>query len=302
MLEAVDTQRLGGSDIEVGRIAYGCWRLAGPDAAEPTAVAEARTKIETAVDCGMTLIDTADIYGRGGPGFGTAEELLGRVLASSPALRDRMVIATKGGIAPGVPYDSSPAYLRSACEASLRRLGVEVIDLYQVHRPDLLTHPAEVAAVLTELRASGKVRELGISNFSASQQAALLAHLGDVPLTTIQPELSLLRRDPIDDGVLDGAMAGGLTPLVWSPLAGGRIAAGELPDALAAELDALAQRESVTRAAIALAWVMAHPSGAIPIIGTQRPERILEAAAAATVRLSRTEWYTLLAAAGRHLP
>lgn len=302
MLEAVDTQRLGRSDIEVGRIAYGCWRLASPDAAAPGAVAEAHTKLETALACGMTLIDTADIYGRGGPGFGTAEELLGRVLASSPSLRDRMVIATKGGIAAGVPYDSSAAYLRAACEASLRRLGVDVIDLYQVHRPDLLAHPAEVAGILTELRESGKVRELGVSNYSASQRAALQAHLGDVPLATIQPELSLLRHDPIDDGVLDGAMATGVTPLAWSPLAGGRIAGGDLPDTLAAELDALAERESVTRTAIALAWVMAHPSSAIPIIGTQRPDRIREAATAAEVRLTRADWYTLLAAAGRHLP
>lgn len=302
MLGAVETRRLGHSDIEVGRIAYGCWRLAGPDAAEATAVAGARTKIETALDCGMTLIDTADIYGRGGPGFGAAEELLGRVLAEAPSLRDRMVVATKGGIVAGVPYDSSAGYLRTACEASLRRLGVDVIDLYQVHRPDLLAHPAEVAAVLTELRESGKVRELGVSNFSASQRVALEAYLGDVRLATIQPELSLLRYDPLDDGVLDGAMAAGLTPLAWSPLAGGRIAGGDLPDALAAALDALAERESVTPTAIALAWVMTHPSGAIPIVGTQRPERIREAATAASLRLSKADWYALLAAAGRHLP
>lgn len=299
------TRRLGGSDLEVGPIAYGCWRLAGPDAGDAgRAVDAARTRIETALECGMTLIDTADVYGldHGGPGFGAAESLLGQVLAEAPELRDRMVLATKGGIVPGVPYDSSPAHLRAACEASLRRLGVDVVDLYQIHRPDLLAHPAEVAEVLVELRASGKVRELGVSNFTPAQLAALQAHLGDVPIVTVQPELSLLHLDPLDDGVLDAALAGGQTPLAWSPLAGGRLASGDAPDALLRALDQLAEQAAVTRTAIALAWVMAHPSGAIPIIGTQRPEHIREAAAAAQVRLSRADWYALTAAAGRELP
>lgn len=291
------TRSLGDSDLLVGQIAYGCWRLAAPDGDEP------RAKIETALDHGMTLIDTADIYGLDDPaGFGGAEIILGEVLAQEPGLRDRMVLATKGGIDPGVPYDSSPNHLRTACEASLRRLGVDVIDLYQVHRPDLLAHPAAVAEVLVELREAGKVRELGVSNYSPSQQTALQAHLGSVSLVTVQPELSLMHLDPVDDGVLDAAMAAGVTPLAWSPLAGGLIATGDAPDKLIEVLDALADRESVTRSAIALAWVMAHPSGAVPIIGTQRLGRIAEAAAAVEVKLTRSDWYSLIAAAGRHLP
>lgn len=266
-------------------------------------VAGARAQVETALDHGMTLIDTADIYGiDAGSGFGGAEDLLGRVLADAPELRDRMVLATKGGIVPGVPYDSSPASLRAACEASLRRLRVDVIDLYQVHRPDLLAHPAEVAEVLAGLRSSGVVREVGVSNHTPAQVAALRAHLGDVPLVTTQPELSLLHLDPVDDGTLDDAMAHGLTPLAWSPLAGGRLATGDVREGLATALDSLAERKSTTRTAVALAWVMAHPSGPIPIIGTQRPERIREAAAALDVALSRADWYSLVAAAGRDLP
>lgn len=297
MMAPMDTQRLGPSDLTVGPISYGCWRLTASDAND------ARSKIETALDHGMTLIDTADIYGLGDPaGFGGAEVALGAVLAEEPGLRDRMVLATKGGIDPGVPYDSSPEYLRSACEASLRRLGVDVIDLYQIHRPDLLAHPADVAAVLLELRESGKVRELGVSNYSPAQQAALQAHLGDVRLVTTQPELSLLHLDPVDDGVLDAAMAENLTPLAWSPLGGGLLATGDAPEGLIGVLDELAEREGVTRSAIALAWVMAHPSGAIPIIGTQRLDRIADAATATRVKLSRTDWYSLVAAAGRDLP
>lgn len=297
MMAGVESVRLGSSDLEVGSIAYGCWRFAD------TSPAEAQAKLEAALDSGMTLIDTADIYGVDGPsGFGGAEALLGEVLSAAPQLRNRMVLATKGGIDPDVPYDSSSTYLRKACEQSLRRLGVDVIDLYQVHRPDLLAHPADVAAVLIELRESGKVRELGVSNHSPSQLAALQAHLGDVRLVTTQPELSLLHLDPIDDGTLDAAMAHGLTPLAWSPLAGGRLVSTEESAALLAVLAPLAERESVPVSAIALAWVMAHPSGSIPIIGTQRLDRITEAAQAANVTLSRADWYSLTAAAGRALP
>lgn len=296
MIGAMNQRRLGTSDLVVGPIAYGCWRFAG------TAIDVARAKIEAALDHGMTLIDTADIYGIHGAGFGAAEALLGQVLAEAPALRDRMVLATKGGIVPGVPYDSSADHLRSACDASLRRLGVEVIDLYQVHRPDLLAHPADVAEVLTELRDSGKVREIGISNFTPSQHAALAAHLGDVPIATIQPELSLVHLAPIDDGTLDSAMAHGTTPLAWSPLGGGRLATGAIPEALRNRIDALAEHQGVSRTAVALAWVMAHPSRPIPIIGTQQPFRIADAADATRVELGRMDWYSLVAAAGRDLP
>lgn len=297
MMAAMERRRLGTSDLVVGRIAYGCWRFAG------TSVDDARSKIETAIECGMNLIDTADIYGIDSPaGFGAAEELLGHVLEQEPSLRDRMVLATKGGIDPGIPYDSSPTYLQSACEASLHRLGVEAIDLYQIHRPDLVAHPADVAEVLVALKDAGKVRELGVSNFSPSQHAALQAHLGDVQLVTTQPELSLLHLDPIDDGTLDAAMATEVTPLAWSPLAGGRVATGDAPEPLIQLLDEYAEREGVSRTAIALAWAMAHPSGAIPIVGTQRLDRITDAAAADRVELSRSDWYSLISAAGRDLP
>ncbi|MEM7079089.1 MAG: aldo/keto reductase, partial [Pseudomonadota bacterium] len=120
-------------------LALGCWRLVGMPAAQAQACYEA------ALDADMNLVDTADVYGFdwGGYGFGDAEQLLGQVLRSAPGLRERMVLASKGGIVPGVPYDT--AALRGACEASLQRLGVEQIYLYQIHRPDLLTHPQETA-------------------------------------------------------------------------------------------------------------------------------------------------------------
>jgi predicted oxidoreductase len=288
---------------EIGRIAYGCWRFAGTD------VATAREKIETALEVGMHLIDTADIYGYDGSepapggGFGDAEDLLGRVLDATPGLRDRMVLATKGGITPPVPYDSSPGYLRDACDASLRRLRTDVIDLYQIHRPDLLAHPAEVAGTLDELVTSGKVRAIGVSNFTVAQTRALQPHL-DTPLVSTQPEFSPLALDPITDGTLDHAMETGLVPLAWSPLAGGRLA-GEPSDerarAVAVVCDRLADEFGVTRSAILLAWAMRHPAGLVPIIGTQQLDRIRECARALDVELTSSQWYEILVA-GRGEP
>lgn len=291
----------------VGPIAYGCWRFSG------TGVAEARDKIETALDCGMTLIDTADIYGFGSngtdrrlpDGFGDAEALLGEVLAEAPALRERMVLATKGGIRPPVPYDQSAEYLTRACEDSLRRLRADHVDLYQVHRPDVLTHPAELAATLTSLVERGLTRHVGVSNFTVAHTRALLAHL-DLPLVTTQPELSPLQVEAVIDGTLDLCAEIGATPLAWSPLGGGRLMGTPTEGrgaAVAAVLDRLAERESVDRQAVALAWVMRHPTGPVPIIGTQRPDRIRAATAALDVRLDRADWYeVLVAATGEPLP
>lgn len=295
MSDHVSVRRLGTSAIEVGPISYGCWRLAGNDLETATAL------VTTALDCGFTLIDTADIYGfDGARGFGDAEELLGRVLARDTQLRDRMVLATKGGIRPGVPYDWSPTYLRTACEDSLRRLGVDVIDLYQLHRPDVLTHPAQVAEVLTELVDRGLVRHLGLSNVTPSQFELVQGCL-DHPLVTTQPELSIWHSEPVRDGTLDQCLARDVTPLAWSPLGGGRV--GDRTGAVAPVLGRLAAEHGVDTTAIALAFVLAHPSAPIPILGTQRVDRIQAARVASTVRLERGEWYELYqAGTGERLP
>jgi predicted oxidoreductase len=304
------TRALGQSEIEVGAIAFGCWRFAGVD------VATARARIETAIDCGMTLIDTADVYGLDNDcPWGAAEELLGKVFAEAPHLREQITLATKGGIhlgpahqgrdGLGIPYDSSPAWITHACDESLRRLNVDVIDLYQIHRPDLLAHPAEVAEALASLVEAGKVKHLGVSNYSASQLSALRAHL-ELPLVSVQPEFSVAHLAPIDDGVLDQAMEQGLTPLAWSPLAGGRIISAQSNDpvlgTLVTLIDELANTYTTTRTGIALAFLLAHPAGVVPIVGTGKPERIREAAGAAEVHLTKADCYRLIAAAGRVLP
>jgi predicted oxidoreductase len=285
-------ERTIGTLAPVGPLSFGLWRFTDPD------LSTAQGVLEAALDAGMNLVDNADVYGFdwGGSGFGAVEEILGNVLAVAPGLRDRMVLATKGGIMPPTPYDSSPSYLRSACEASLRRMGVDVIDLYQVHRPDMFTHPADVAATLAALRDEGKIREVGVSNHTPAQVSALQAHL-PFPLATNQPEFSALHLDPLRDGTFDACMATGTVPLVWSPLAGGRLATGDgVRPELLDVLDRLAGREGVDRSVIALAFVLAHPSAPIAIIGSQHPERIAASTAALGVELDRNDVYAIIQA------
>jgi len=286
---------LGRSDIAVSPIAWGMWRLAD----DGRSVAEATTLVHAALDAGINFLDTADIYGfNGSGGFGDAEALLGEVIASEPGLRDRMVLATKGGILPPLPYDQSGDYLRKAIDDSLRRLKVDMVDLWQIHRPDILAHPQETARVLDDAVSSGKIRTIGVSNFTVHQIAALDHFLAE-KLVTTQPEISPLRIDCFENGELDQAMMLGLTPMAWSPLGGGRLAAPETPQdiAVAAALDAVAGAQGVSRTVAAYSWLMAHPAGIIPIIGSQQPGRIAEGAQALKVRWTRQDWYAVLVAA-----
>ena len=295
------TRQLGSSDIAISPIAWGMWRLAE----DGRTVSEAAALVHAALDAGITLLDTADIYGfDGASGFGDAEALLGEVLAAEPGLRGRMVLATKGGILPPLPYDQSADYLRSAIDASLRRLKVDSVDLWQVHRPDILAHPQEVARVLDDAVTAGKIRTLGVSNFTVHQTAALNQFLGH-KLVSTQPEISPLRITCFENGELDQAMMLDLTPLAWSPLGGGRLVdpASERDRAVAAELDRVAAQYGVSRSVAAYSWLMAHPAGIVPIIGSQQPARILEGAAALQVQWNRTDWYAVLVAArGERLP
>jgi predicted oxidoreductase len=284
---------------EVSSVAWGMWRFAGDD------VAAAEARVQAALDAGVTLFDTADIYGPdNGEPFGAAEALLGRVLAGSPGLRDQMVIATKGGISMGVPYDSSAGYLGAAIDASLARMGVDHVALWQIHRPDILTHPAEIGEALLAAHQAGKIGAVGVSNFTPWQVEALAAHL-PLPIVSCQPEFSPLAVAPLGDGVLDQAIARGMAVLAWSPLGGGRLGnpADERTRAVAAALDAKAKQAGVSRAAAAYSWIMAHPARPIPIVGTQSVPRIAEIPDAYTPTWTRAEWYEVLVAArGEPLP
>ncbi|MES2895425.1 MAG: aldo/keto reductase [Pseudomonadota bacterium] len=297
--EPTPTRPLYDGGPEVSSIAWGMWRFSGDD------VAAATGRVRAALDAGVTLFDTADIYGPdNGEPFGAAEALLGRVFAHDPALKARMVVATKGGIVMGTPYDSSRAYLSSAIDASLRRMGLDHVALWQIHRPDMLTHPAETARALEDAQKAGKIGAIGVSNCTPWQVEALAAHL-QAPVATCQPEFSPLSIAPLTNGIFDQAMARGMTVLAWSPLGGGRL--GDPPDertwAVARALDLKAQAYGVSRAAAAYSWIMAHPARPIPIVGTQSPARIAEIPDAFKPRWTRADWYEVLVASmGEPLP
>lgn len=286
---------LGRSNISVFPIAWGMWRFSGDD------LTHARNRIEAALDEGITLFDTADVYGYGTPGgFGSAEALFGQVLSEAPDLRDRMVIATKGGIFPGLPYNSGRDYLADAIGGSLARLGIEQVDLYQIHRRDFLTHPQEVAKGLHAMVDSGKVRSIGVSNYTSHELDSLQAFL-DLPIVSTQPEFSALRVAPLYDGTLDQAMVRDIAVLAWSPLGGGRLADGGHPASLL--LKEQGAHFGVDQSAAALSWIMVHPSRPIPIVGSQSPERIARSTNAFKVGWTRAQWYAILEASlGESLP
>lgn len=302
---------LGQSGLRVSRMGYGCWRLAGSEGAEPPgdALTSGKQAVLAAVDAGFTLFDLADIYGGG-----RCEEIFGAALRDRPGLRNRLVVASKCGIrkpgvpAPGAPYryDSSASHILSSVDASLRRIGIETLDLLMLHRPDYLMDPAEVAGAFAQLKDAGKVREFGVSNFRPEQVTAL-QRACPLPLIVNQVEISLARLATLDDGTLDQCLAGKITPLAWSPLARGALVSPDRPEldrpdhasrtALAETLSDIARSKETTCAVVALAWLLKHPARIVPIIGTVQPERIAEAAAAADQVLDREDWYRLLTAA-----
>jgi predicted oxidoreductase len=309
--------RLSNSQLLCSRMGYGCWRIAGWEGAECTPERElhGRQAVIAAFEAGFTLFDHADIYSDG-----MGETIFGKVLKEIPEFRGRAIIASKCGIRrAGKPdahapyrYDFSYEHIITSCEASLQRLGVETIDIYQLHRPDYLANPEEVARAFTTLRQSGKAREFGLSNARPSFFAMLQKHL-PMKLIANQVEISLLHLDAFMDGTLDQCLTDGITPMAWSPLAGGRLVTNshvELTDPQHAKrlklreaLDHAARDHSVNRAAIALAFLLKHPAGIIPIIGSTNQQTIAETVRAVDLKLSREEWYRLMEAAwGHRLP
>src|SRR5207302_711068 len=225
----MQTIQLGKSSLTGSRLAYGCWRIAGAGEAgkvSPETEAGGRQAVAAAFETGYMLFDLADIYCEG-----VCEKIFGQTLKEVSGMRKRVLIATKCGIRkrgdpnPESPYryDFSAGHIVRACEQSLKRLGVETIDLYQLHRPDYLGNPAEVREAFSQLKKTGKAREFGVSNFRPSQVAALQTAC-PMPLIANQVELSLARLDCFQDGTLDQCLSDKITPMAWSPLAGGRLA------------------------------------------------------------------------------
>ena len=259
--------------------------------------------IEQVLELGITAFDHADIYG----GY-AVEALFGEALAAAPGLRARLRLVTKCGIRlvhpsqPGVAvkhYDSSAAHIRASVQRSLQALRTDHIDLLLIHRPDWLAHPDEIAEAFTRLRAAGEVRAFGASNHTAAQFAALHRR---VPLATNQVEFSPLQMKALADGTLEQAADLGLPPMIWSPLAQGRLftADDEQARRVRAALAEVAAEHGCSLATAALAWVMRHPSRPVPITGSGRLEALAEAMAATRLTLSRPAWTAVWRASMGH--
>jgi aryl-alcohol dehydrogenase-like predicted oxidoreductase len=295
--------QLGDRGPRVSRIAFGNWSAGGDWGSVDRDAAIAATR--AALDLGITLFDTARAYG-----FGAAEELLGEALRPEiKSARESLFIATKGGLRNehGLPArDSSPDGLRSDLELSLRAIGTEYVDLYQVHWPDPATPIEETARTLEELVRAGKVRYVGVSNYDAREMTAFQRVR---PIDTIQPPYHMFRRY-IEKSILPFAQEHGIGVLVYGPMAHGLLS-GRMSEAttfaaddwrsknamftgdvftrnlaVVRRLEAFALERGATVAQVAIAWTLANPAVDVAIVGARNPEQIRQTAPAADIELS----------------
>jgi len=299
-----DKHKVQGSDIILG-----CLKMASLSTRESTVL------IHTALEAGVNHFDHADIYGDG-----QSEATFGKVLNKNPELRDQIILQSKCGIGKGY-YDSSRNHIINSVEESLNRLKSEYLDVLLLHRPDTLIEPEEVAEAFSYLYDSGKVRHFGVSNYNAMQME-MLSQSTEKPLVINQLQFSLMHTALIDAGlhvntgqheavnrdgsVLEYCRLKGITIQAWSPLAnrqntGTLLNHDEYPE-LNRLLDRMAEARNVTPSAVALAWILRHPAGIRPVVGTTQPGRLKELAGSSDVMLNRQEWYALYHAAGNQLP
>ena len=289
----------------MSRLIYGCWRLGDDTDTSASAVAK---KIALCLDQGITTFDHADIYGDY-----RCEGLFGAALAEDPGLASRIQIITKCGImlkSQAFPdrrvkyYDTSAAHIRSSAETSLKRLGVEVIDLMLIHRPDPFMDHRETGAALDALVDDGLARGIGVSNFMPAEFDLLQSAMKH-RLRTNQIEISLLEHSAFTNGQIAQLQMNGLAPMAWSPLGGGALFDTGNPAGarLAARLAEIAGEHNVMSEAVALAWIMAHPASIMPVVGTNNPERIARIADSLKVGFDRETWYELWTLAeGKEIP
>lgn len=286
-------------DLSLSRLVYGMWRLGDdPD----TSAAHVQAKIEACLAQGITTMDQADIYG----GY-TAEAIFGEALKAAPQLRDQIEIVTKCDIvAPAgrhcsarvKHYDTSAAHITASVEASLRDMATDRIDLLLIHRPDPLMNPDETGATLDALVTSGKVRAVGVSNFRPWDMDLLQSRMS-ARLATNQIEISLVAHDALVNGDLAYLHQHRIVPMAWSPLAGGRLAA-EAPLGLREKLTEIGDEYGADWSAAAIAWLLHHPAGILPVMGTNSLARIAKIADAQRVKMDRQTWFELYTLALGH--
>ena len=299
--------RFGSTDLKVSALAFGCMSL-NSSTAEPGKLA-----VRVAFEQGVNFFDTADVYSGG-----ESEQMLGQALREAAIPREQVVVATKCGIvSQGMnkaytykAYDLSPAYLKTSCEASLLRLNMDYVDLYQPHRIDYLTHPEETARALEDLKAEGKIRHAGVSNYTPDEIRALGRY---TRLESLQTQFSLLHIEPLETDLAAVCQEHRMSTLCWSPLHKGVLTGTrslshsdwqrQREGGVVAQLATFAQRYGVSMAQLSLAWLMQQPGGVIPLVGTANAEHIVEATAATKLVLARDDWYELLVVArGRPMP
>ena len=287
--------------LSFSRLVYGMWRLADDS---DTSVKHVDAKINAALDQGITTFDQADIYG----GY-TAEAVMGAAMKANPSLRQRMEIVSKCDIvidagrhsgARVKHYDTTAAHINASVDASLSEMGVDDIDVLLIHRPDPLMDHHETGAALDALVDAGKVRAVGVSNFRPWDWNLLQSAMRH-PLVTNQIELSLKRIAPFTNGDLAFHQQHGHVVMAWSPLGGGDLMTAS--NELTHRLDSIAKRSGVDRAAVATAFLLAHPAKITPVLGTNNLDRISSISAAETVQLDRQDWFSLYEAAlGSEVP
>ena len=290
--------KLNSSLPAMSRLVYGVWRLADD---ENGSTAHVRAKIDACLEQGITTFDHADIYGEY-----QCEALFGRALAEDPSLRDQMQIITKCDIA--IPtslyperrvkfYDTSPEFIRTSVENSLRNLHTDSLDMLLIHRPDPFMDATATGATLDELIKEGKIKAAGVSNFKPYDWELLQSRM-DNTLATNQIEISLLENDAFTNGDLAHLQTLNLNAMAWSPLAGGRIF-GNDEDAQRVQpiLKRIADEQNCDIDHVAVAWLLAHPSEILPIVGTNNLERIKTLSKAMDVEIDRQTWFELLTAA-----
>lgn len=278
----------------LSRIVSGAWRWNLP-------VEDVAKLVYKSLDCGITTFDHADIYGDH-----QNEEIFGNVLRKDSSLRNRMELVTKCGIKFSSPkrpstwvkhYDTSLNHILWSVENSLKSLHTDHLDLLLIHRPDPLLDPDIVANAFTQLRTSGKVLHFGVSNFTPTQFEMLQAYL-DFPLVTNQLEISLTQHKALFDGSLDVLMKHRVSPMAWSPLAGGKLISGD-----SGNLFVNAARYGATNVQLSLAWLLRHPAAIFPVIGTTKPERIEECARALEIVIDVQDWFEMLKVVqGKEMP
>jgi predicted oxidoreductase len=289
----------------LSRMAYGVWRLSE---ATDTSVNANLARIESCLAQGITTFDHADIYGDY-----SCEALFGQAIKAQPNLKDRIEIVTKTDIMllsaqwPDTRvkhYDTSPAHVKASVDRSLSRIGVDVIDLLLIHRPDPLMDAHALGECLDALIDCGKLRGVGVSNFMP-WDVDLLQSCMKHKLQIQQLELSLLHTAPFINGQIAHAQQHRMPVMAWSPLGGGRLHAqaqtpGTAAARLAPKLMELAQAAGTDTTAVAMAWLMHHPAQVLPVMGSNQAERIALFADASRVPMDRQTWYQLYELANGH--